>query len=123
MSKRIAIGSPDDFPLGELTHIGVEGTVLIVARVSEDQVCAVLDECSHLLLSLTGGTLEGTVITCPHHHSAFDLCTGKNLDWVRIRAGIPLPRWSRRLFDRGTLPPPLHTVPVTLDGGTLYVEL
>ena len=123
MSTRHFIGRLDDFPPGEIKQIGVDGTMLIVARVAPDRVCAVLDECSHLLLSLCDGRLSGHVITCPHHHSSFDLCTGANLDWVRIRAGIALPRWSRRLIDRGSAPPPLHTVPVLLDEGDLYVEL
>lgn len=123
MTRRICIGTTDQFEVGTLRHVGADGTLLVVAQVDEGRFCAVLDECSHLLLSLAGGALDETVITCPHHLSAFDLCTGANLDWVKKRAGIELPRWSRRLLDRGKSPPPLTTVPVIVEGDEVFVEL
>ena len=120
MSKAICIGPVDDFPPGKLIPIGAKGTLLVVA---ENRFCAVLDECSHLLLPLAGGTLDGAIITCPHHGSEFDMCTGENLDWVKKRAGVELPRWSRRLLDRGKKPRPLTSVPVFERDGSLFVEL
>jgi nitrite reductase/ring-hydroxylating ferredoxin subunit len=123
MSKRICIGPVEEFRVGTLTPIAAEGTLLVVARTAEDQFCAVLDECSHLLLPLADGKLDGTIITCPHHGSEFDMCTGENLDWVKRRAGMELPRWSRRLLDRGKKPRPLTTVSIFERDGSLYVEL
>jgi nitrite reductase/ring-hydroxylating ferredoxin subunit len=123
MSQRFSIGNVEDFPVGVLKNVAAQGTLLVVAQVTEGQFCAVLDECSHLLLPIAGGTPDGTVITCPHHLSQFDLCSGANLDWVRRRAGVALPKWSRRLLDRGKKPPPLTTVPVIVEDGAVFVEL
>ncbi len=94
--------------------------MLLVAQVVEGQFCAVLNKCSHMVLPLDGATLEGTTLTCPHHESAFDMCSGANLDWVKRRAGVALPRWVRRLLDRGQTPPPLTVYPVIREGDTLY---
>ena len=35
--------------------------------------------CSHMGGYLPDGTLEGTIVTCPIHHSKFDVTTGKFL--------------------------------------------
>jgi len=123
MTRRIPIGAIDDFPRGQIRQVGAHGTVVLVARLEDGAFCAVLDECSHMALPIGEVPLEGTTITCPHHRSQFDLCTGQNLDWVRQRGGITLPRWVRRLADRGEMPRPLTTVPVVVEGDAVYVEL
>ncbi len=123
MARRIPIGTVDDFPPGHLRRIGAQGTVILLARLEDGTLCAVLDECSHMALPIGEVPLDGTVITCPHHRSEFDICTGQNLDWVRKRGGIALPRWVRRLADRGETPRPLHTVPVVVEDGQVYVEI
>ena len=40
---------------------------------------AVADRCPHAGSALSGGTIEGTVLTCPRHGSRFDICTGERL--------------------------------------------
>lgn len=40
---------------------------------------AVADRCPHAGSGLSGGTIEGTVLTCPRHGSRFDICTGERL--------------------------------------------
>ncbi|NDJ76880.1 MAG: Rieske 2Fe-2S domain-containing protein [Chloroflexi bacterium] len=121
--RRVCLGSIDDFPPGQVHQVGAQGTMLIVAQVADGEFCGVRDECPHLLLPLAGGALDGTQITCPHHASVFDMCTGDNRDWVRVRSGLPLPRWTRRLLDRGKSPPGLTVVPVIVEDGKLYAEL
>ena len=37
------------------------------------------DRCPHAGSGLSGGTIEGTVLTCPRHGSRFDICTGERL--------------------------------------------
>jgi nitrite reductase/ring-hydroxylating ferredoxin subunit len=123
MSKHVPIGKTDEFPIGQVRQIGVQGTVLLVARLDDSAFCAVLDECSHMTLPIGEVSLKGTTITCPHHGSEFDICTGQNLDWIRRRSGVELPRWIRRLMDRGQTPRPLTTVPVMVEDGLVYVNL
>lgn len=35
------------------------------------------DLCTHGMVALSGGDLEGTTVYCPLHGGAFDICTGK----------------------------------------------
>lgn len=38
------------------------------------------DMCTHGMVALSGGDLDGTTIYCPLHGGAFDICTGKALE-------------------------------------------
>ena len=69
------------------------------------------------------GKLEGDVITCPWHNSQFDMCSGKNLDWVPGIVGVKLPSWSRKIVALGKEPHPIQSFKVTEEEGKLYVEL
>ena len=48
-----------------------KGDVAVFNVAGEFVACK--DECPHQMVSLTGGTLEGTVMTCPGHAWKFDL--------------------------------------------------
>ncbi len=57
---------------------------------------AVSDRCSHEGALLSGGRLDGGVVTCPAHGSRFDVATGKNLSGP-VMADLPgLERLSPR---------------------------
>ena len=72
MSDFIEVGSVVEFDDGEMREVAVDGHELLVARVGE--AFYVSDaRCPHLHGHLTKGKLEGTVVTCPLHHSQFDL--------------------------------------------------
>ena len=123
MSQRVAIGSIDDFPAGQLTKTAANGTILVVAHLADGRLCAVHNQCSHMPLPLHGGKLDGDVLTCPWHNSECNVCTGENLDWVRGVAGIKLPGWTRRVLALGKKPAGLTTVPVEVVDGQVYVEV
>ncbi|NLX09819.1 MAG: Rieske 2Fe-2S domain-containing protein [Chloroflexi bacterium] len=122
MPKRIAIGRAEDFPPGQLHPVGAEGTLLLVAQIG-GRFCAVHDECAHLLLPLRDGALDGETIICPWHQSRFDFCTGENLDWAPGAEPSRMPKWTRRLFERGQKPRPLRTCTVIEEDSVLYIEL
>ena len=44
--------------------------------------------CPHLHGHLTKGTLEGTVVTCPLHHSQFDLTDGSVVRWTDFKGAV-----------------------------------
>ena len=48
----------------------------------EGQVFGIASTCPHMGVQLKGGTVEGGMITCPWHHSRFDLRTGEVVAWV-----------------------------------------
>jgi len=57
----------------------LKNTELAVYKV-DGRVYVTDDLCTHGLVSLTGGDLEGTTVYCPLHGGAFDICTGKALE-------------------------------------------
>jgi nitrite reductase/ring-hydroxylating ferredoxin subunit len=121
MAKRVMIGNAEDVPNTGAKVFDAEGTSVAVARVGEGY-CAVVNKCPHLGLPIAGGKVENGVITCPFHNSRFELCSGKNLDWVQGVVGVKLPNWSRKIVALGKEPTPILSFVVTEDGGKLYVE-
>lgn len=65
--------------------------------------CAVGDVCPHAGATLSEGTLEGGVITCPLHGSQFAVCGGER---VRGPADDPIPSYT-----------------VVVDAGVVYLEI
>lgn len=64
---------------------------------------AVKDQCPHQEVSLSTGTVEGTVLTCPGHVWKFDLRDGHCVD--------------------GDLDVHAKTFPITVDNGGVFVEV
>lgn len=122
MSKRVMIGNAADVPANGVKTFDAEGKSIVVARVG-DGYCAVINKCPHLGLPMAGGKVENGVITCPFHNSRFDMCTGKNLDWVQGVVGVKLPEWSRRIIALGKEPAPIQSFKVIEQDGKLFVEL
>ena len=126
MSGRVRIGTVADFSDGTLHAVDADGTALVVG-LAEGSLCAALNRCPHLGLSLTKGPgglkYDDGAVVCPWHNSRFDLATGDNLDWTPGVAGRDMPRWSRRLIALGKQPSPLTTDGVVVEGDDVYVEL
>jgi nitrite reductase/ring-hydroxylating ferredoxin subunit len=59
---------------GEQTPVGPISVVRAKGRL-----CAIADRCPHAGGSLSDGTLEGSVLTCPRHGSQFDVTTGERV--------------------------------------------
>lgn len=70
-----------ELPADQPMRVDLEGRGVLVARVGQ-AVYAIGDRCPHLGCSLSKGTLEATMITCPCHGSKFDITTGKVVAWV-----------------------------------------
>lgn len=66
----------DDVPEGGMKGVTVDGKRILVARVQGD-FYAIDAVCSHLAGNLAQGTLENAIVTCPRHHSQYDIRTGK----------------------------------------------
>jgi nitrite reductase/ring-hydroxylating ferredoxin subunit len=72
----VKIGSLGDFPDGSMRKVHVHDEDVLVANIS-GKIYAIGDECTHRACSLSEGTIEDTVVTCPCHGGRFDLTTGK----------------------------------------------
>jgi nitrite reductase/ring-hydroxylating ferredoxin subunit len=106
----------NELPEGKRKVIQVDGhPVLLIHEAG--QVYAIASACPHMRLPLKGGKVEGNTITCPWHHSAFDLQTGDVKDWS------PWPPAVGKML--GTLRRE-HTLPVfptKVEDGTIWVSI
>ena len=124
MAKRVMIGSVSDVPATGAKVFDAEGTHVVVAKVGNGY-CAVVNKCPHLNLPIAGGKIDAAAgtITCPFHNSVFELCSGKNLDWVQGVVGVKLPDWTRKIVALGKEPAPIQSFKVTEEGGKLFVDV
>ncbi len=116
MGRWVDVGAMGDLADGMMKALVVEGRELLVARAG-DAYYAADERCPHLAGHLARGRLEGTIITCPRHHSRFDLIDGRVLRWTDWQ-GLKLA--AARLFKPAR---PLRTYPVRVDSGRILVEL
>lgn len=87
---------------------------MLVARV-EDEYFVTDARCPHLGGHLDEGTLEGSIVTCPRHHSRFDLRDGRVVRWTD---------WEGAVLSVGKLlrhPRPLRTYAVRVEDGSIMV--
>jgi 3-phenylpropionate/trans-cinnamate dioxygenase ferredoxin subunit len=87
-----------------MTQVSVGGREILVARVG-DRYYSADNRCPHMGGNLSQGTLEGTILTCPRHHSQFDLTDGHVVRWTD---------WTGILLATGKLlksPRPIKTHP------------
>ena len=80
---------------GEMRCVEADGTSVMVAR-SGGALYALSDHCSHRGGPLHEGTLDAQTVTCPWHHSVFDLRDGA---LVHGPAAYPQPAWDTRVRD------------------------
>ena len=89
----IKVAKVSDIPPG--TAIGIHTENMFVALSNVDgQFYAIDDICSHLYCNLSDGWLREHTLICPCHDAAFDVRTGKNLDW---RAAYPVKSFTVRV--------------------------
>jgi nitrite reductase/ring-hydroxylating ferredoxin subunit/alkylhydroperoxidase/carboxymuconolactone decarboxylase family protein YurZ len=66
----------DKLPSGEVTYLDCDGRSLFVYR--DGETLRVYDSrCPHQVTNIPHLALEGTRLTCPKHHWAFDVSTGE----------------------------------------------
>ncbi|MHB0976587.1 MAG: Rieske (2Fe-2S) protein [Candidatus Aquicultorales bacterium] len=77
MATRTEIRAEDLKP-GQMRSTNTEGLELLVANI-DGRHFAINNVCTHRQCPLTGGMLDGNVITCACHGSQFDVTTGRVL--------------------------------------------
>ena len=88
------VATLDKLPSGEVTYLECDGRSLFVYR--DGETLRVYDSrCPHQVTNIPHLALEGTRLTCPKHHWAFDVTTGECVD-IGSR---PLTEFEHRLED------------------------
>ena len=118
--SRVRVAASAEVTEGALFATHVAGRKLLLTRV-KGRVYAVHDRCPHMGMSLARGRIEEGIVTCPWHGSRFDMCTGRNMDWVSAVLGMPMPKWTHGLIAMGKSPAPLMTLPVEESNGEIVV--
>lgn len=81
MPEKIFLCRDSELADGEMRQIVVAAKdAELAVYKSAGKVYVTDDLCTHGMVALTGGDLEGTTIYCPLHGGAFDICTGKALE-------------------------------------------
>ena len=115
------IAAASDVRADKALKVTANGQAVLVAKVG-DTVCAIANKCPHLGLPMAKGKLENGVITCPFHGSKFEMCTGKNVEWVDSFVGIPLPGVAQKMMAMGKSPTDVTSYEVTQEGEDLFID-
>jgi nitrite reductase/ring-hydroxylating ferredoxin subunit len=101
MSRRVLVGEVADIGVGEGRVVEAEGRTLALFNV-DGAFYALDNSCAHRGGPLGEGDLDGTVVVCPWHAWRWDVKTGANVNNPAVK---------------------MACFPVSLDGGSVYVEL
>jgi len=114
VSQYIEVMTTEELAEGEMRLVEVDGHKIVVARI-DGAFYAADAHCPHLHGNLWKGTLEGTVVTCPLHHSKFDLTDGHVVTWTDFKGAV------RTMAGMVRHARPLRVYETIVDGGDLYV--
>ena len=78
MSNWTKVACPKDLPEGKALAVTLGNKRIALFNI-HNEYYAIDDECSHAGGSLTEGSLDGMVVTCPWHGATFDVTSGKVL--------------------------------------------
>lgn len=71
------VASIADFGERNLLAVRAGFTRVVLCRLSDGVITALLDRCSHANVRLSGGEIVGGEIECPAHRGRFDCRTGE----------------------------------------------
>ena len=86
----IEIANTNELKDGSKKMVIIDGHELMIAQIGNNYYCSD-NRCPHMGGNLSQGVLEGTVITCPRHHSQFDITSGHVIrwtDWTGIKKSV-----------------------------------
>ena len=101
MSDRVRVAQVADVPVGEARVVDAQGKTLALFNV-DGNFYALDNACPHRGGPLGEGELHGAVAVCPWHAWRWDVKTGANVNNPVVK---------------------MACFPVSLDGGSVYVEL
>ena len=116
MAEFVELPGGNELKSGQMKMFNLGKREILLARVG-DRFYAADNRCPHMNGNLSEGKLEKTVVTCPRHHSQFDLLDGHVVrwtDWSGIKLFLAKMAKSSR---------PLNTFKVKAEGGRVMIEV
>ena len=115
MEGFIEIPGAGELKTGQMKAYKAGNKEILLARLGNDYYAA--DKyCPHMGGTLSDGKLDGTIVTCPRHHSRFDLKDGRVVRWTDW-SGFKL-----ALAKMFKAPRPLQVYPTKVEEGRVYVN-
>ena len=114
MDEFVSLGDVGDLDDGQMKQTDAAGHEFLVAKV-EGEFYVSDARCPHLHGHLARGTLDGAIVTCPVHHSKFNLIDGSVVRWTDFTGAI------KSVTDLARHPRPLRVYESKLDGTKLSV--
>jgi 3-phenylpropionate/trans-cinnamate dioxygenase ferredoxin subunit len=116
MSSFTRVAEVSELPNGTMKKVTLGEKEILIAR-SGSRYFAANDRCPHMNGDLSQGTLSGTVVTCPVHHSQFDLSDGRVVRWTDFT--------GFKLSAAKLMKPPksLPTYEIKIEGNGIFVAL
>jgi 3-phenylpropionate/trans-cinnamate dioxygenase ferredoxin subunit len=115
VSELIPVATVIELQDGTMKKIRAHGHDFLLVRVKEKYYCTDA-YCPHLGGDLSQGTVTGTVLTCPLHHSQFDITDGHVIRWTDLSGKVFTVAKNQRP------PRPLRIYPVKIDGNSILVN-
>jgi 3-phenylpropionate/trans-cinnamate dioxygenase ferredoxin component len=114
MTDRIGLTTTEGFEDGTMREVDLERDQFLVSRVG-DQYYITDARCPHMGGELAYGELDGTIVTCPRHHSQFDVRDGSVVRWTD---------WSGMALSVAKLarhPRPIRAYECKIEDGMIWV--
>jgi len=77
------VAQTSEIPAGKMKRVDWGEKSILLANVAGTYY-AMDDKCTHMGTDLSGGTLEGNIVTCPKHGQKFDVTTGKSIQGPKV---------------------------------------
>ena len=114
MSDFIRLVDTAGFDAGTMRQVDLDKHEFLVARVGDEFLVSDA-RCPHLHGHLANGVLEGSVITCPVHHSQFDLADGHVIRWTDWKGAV------LTVAEIARHPRPLRVYTTKVEDGAVWV--
>ena len=116
MTEFVEVPGGNELQSGQMKMFNLGKHEILLARVG-DSFYAADNRCPHMSGNLSEGKLDKTIVTCPRHHSQFDLIDGHVVRWTDW-SGIKL-----SLAKMGKSPRPVNTYKAKVEEGKVMVEV
>ncbi len=79
----VEVAKLGEIPLGTMKRVKAFDTNVLLSNV-RGKIYATQDGCGHQRASLSRGTLDGEIVTCPLHRAKFNVTTGRNTSGIQM---------------------------------------
>ena len=79
----IRVANKAELPVNKMILVVVGGKEVLLANI-DGSYYAIANKCTHLGGSLSKGSLEGSIVTCPRHGARFNVKTGQAIADAKI---------------------------------------